>query len=437
MSSSECSFNYPDHRNVTKYMLDTTLNHLHLFGDLSDKDMERIDNNSQLLSIRMGQYLFKIGELEESSYYLIEGKIEIQPEGKNPYAVYGGTDAAKHPLSTERPREHSAKAASDIKVLQMDHNILQTLSISKDDADVVELESESEETDDWMTRILQSDLITNIPTENIHLIFNSFEQLNVKKDDVVISQGDEGDYFYIIQRGRCQVTKTISTSGEILILAELGDSDCFGEEALIGNLRRNASITMLTDGVLMRLNKNNFTKLIIEPMLMHLSTSNLEALTDDQNNLLDVRSPGEYRKFSVNNATNLPLKYLRTKLNLLDPDKKYIAYCDDGKKSSIAAFLLTQLGYKASYLHGGLISHGMLEKKDIAQEVKLTNIPHNNNVNNDEKIYKIVEKMIGASKKGEDELANNLNVLLSNMYQQLQQAVEEKEAAEELLKTLQ
>ena len=160
-------------------MLKAIINYLQPFEHFPEKNKELIANNAQLLTIPMGQYLFTKGEHEEFSYYLVEGKVEIQPVNKKSYAVYGGTAMAKHPLSEERPHEHSAKAASHVKVLQINQNILQTLSMSEDD--VMGVESESEGTDDWMTRILESELITNIPSDNIHLIFNSFEQLNAKK----------------------------------------------------------------------------------------------------------------------------------------------------------------------------------------------------------------------------------------------------------------
>jgi CRP-like cAMP-binding protein len=417
-------------------MLKTIINNLQPLAHLSVRDKDLIESNAHLLTIRMGEYLFKKGEKKGFDYYLVEGKIEIQSENKTPYAIYGGTDIANHPLSEKRPHEHSAKAISQVKVLQINHDILRTLSTSEHDT--ATSEPESVETDDWMSRILQSDLICNIPSENIQLIFNSFEQLNTKKGDIIISQGDAGDYFYIIISGRCQVTKKIVSTGEIQNVAELSDTDCFGEESLIGDTKRNASVAMLTDGVLMRLNKKDFVTLIKGPLLLHLSTLDVHELQNGQNILLDVRSESEHQIFTLQSAINIPLNNLRDSLKILDVDEQYITYCDDGKRSSIAAYLLTQLGYKVSYLQGGLISHGMLENNNQDQKASQPDrMKSSNSTNNDDRIYKIVEKMICASQKGEEELAKNLNVMLSNMYQQLHKAMEEKEAAEELLKTLQ
>jgi rhodanese-related sulfurtransferase len=49
---------------------------------------------------------------------------------------------------------------------------------------------------------------------------------------------------------------------------------------------------------------------------------------------------------------------LRLKADSLDPNKQYITYCDTGRRSSAAAFLLSERGLKAYCLKGGLMAHG-------------------------------------------------------------------------------
>ncbi|MCI0400965.1 MAG: rhodanese-like domain-containing protein [Gammaproteobacteria bacterium] len=47
---------------------------------------------------------------------------------------------------------------------------------------------------------------------------------------------------------------------------------------------------------------------------------------------------------------------LRLKAGGLDPRRKYIVYCDTGRRSSAAAFLLNQRGFNAYILKGGLVA---------------------------------------------------------------------------------
>lgn len=56
----------------------------------------------------------------------------------------------------------------------------------------------------------------------------------------VFQAGDAGDSFYLIEKGRVRIFKTLS-SGDWETLAELGPGDYFGEMALFGDHRRAAS----------------------------------------------------------------------------------------------------------------------------------------------------------------------------------------------------
>ena len=58
------------------------------------------------------------------------------------------------------------------------------------------------------------------------------QQINYKSGDVVLKQGSEGDYFYVLTRGKCLVTRETPLNKEGIKLAELDVGDTFGEEAL-------------------------------------------------------------------------------------------------------------------------------------------------------------------------------------------------------------
>ena len=111
---------------------------------------------------------------------------------------------------------------------------------------------------------------------------------------MVIKQGDEGDYFYIIVSGKCAVTRETPLSREGIKLAELGVGDTFGEEALIAEAKRNATVTMMTDGVLMRLNKQDFRELMNEPLLQWVNAEQGRKIIERGGRWLDVRLPSEH-----------------------------------------------------------------------------------------------------------------------------------------------
>ena len=66
----------------------------------------------------------------------------------------------------------------------------------------------------------------------------------------LLREGEAGDCCYFLKSGRAQVLKA-EGSGEQL-LAELETGACFGEEALLEDRPRNASVAMIEDGSVLR-----------------------------------------------------------------------------------------------------------------------------------------------------------------------------------------
>jgi len=170
----------------------------------------------------------------------------------------------------------------------------------------------------------------------------------------VIKQGDEGDYFYIIVNGKCAVTRETPLSREGIKLAELGVGDSFGEEALIAEAKRNATITMMTEGVLMRVNKQDFRELMNAPLLQWVSPAEARAIIARGGRWLDVRLPSEHQTLTIEGALNVPLYLIRLKLSMLDRKTPYVVYCDTGRRSSAAAYILVERGFDAYVLTGGV-----------------------------------------------------------------------------------
>jgi rhodanese-related sulfurtransferase len=68
---------------------------------------------------------------------------------------------------------------------------------------------------------------------------------------------------------------------------------------------------------------------------------------------LDVRFESEYKYHHLEGAVNAPIHELRSKIDWLDKTKEYIVYCQTGRRSSAAAFILAQHGINAVVLENG------------------------------------------------------------------------------------
>lgn len=72
-----------------------------------------------------------------------------------------------------------------------------------------------------------------------------------------------------------------------------------------------------------------------------------KALVADGAQLVDVRTPEEYRAGHVAGARNIPVHELGSRLTELAKDKPVVLYCRSGARSSSAARLLGQAGFQA------------------------------------------------------------------------------------------
>jgi CRP-like cAMP-binding protein len=285
-------------------------------------------------------------------------------DGRIVGTIRGNTADAKHALAPVLPRRASARVASEtVTYLAIDSDLLDVL-ITWDQTgqyEVGELRSDSPSGDDWMTLLLQSRAFHRIPPANLQAVFMRMQRIEYKAGDVVIRQGDEGDFFYAIVDGRCTVARETPLNKEGVKLAELGRGDTFGEESLISGARRNATITMQTDGVLMRLAKDDFNTLLNEPMLHWLDYEEARTLVAQGARWLDVRLPSEFEHVHFDNALNVPLYFIRLKIKTLDTAVPYVVCCDNGRRSSAAAYILSERGFDCSVLRGGIAATELAE----------------------------------------------------------------------------
>src|SRR3990172_9262423 len=330
---------------------------------LNSENFQELAAKTYVEVVPAGKLLFKQGDMDKQKVYVLEGEVTLTAATGEVTVVKGGTPVGKHPIANQQPRKHNAIAKTPAKIVRVDTDLLDILLTwdQLSGIEVGEISADTEQGDeggDWMTRILQSRAFLQVPAANIQAMFMRIQEVPVQAGDLTIKQGDDGDYYYIIKHGRCKVTRT-SKSNTQLTLATLKDGDAFGEEALLSDAKRNANIIMETDGSLMRLSKEDFNSLLKEPMLSWVTNSEAEnMIASGETEWLDVRLDSEHKNNGITGSINVPLFMLRMKAESLDPSKKYILYCDTGRRSSAGAFLLSERGITAYCLKGGLQARG-------------------------------------------------------------------------------
>ncbi|MBI3186995.1 MAG: cyclic nucleotide-binding domain-containing protein [Gammaproteobacteria bacterium] len=336
----------------------TLLSRYQPLNALNPDNLQEVLKHAKVEEIAAGKILFKKGDTNNAQIYLLKGDIELLGDSGVLKTIKAGSTDGLNPIAHILPRTITAKSRTDITVFKVDGDLVDVM-LTWDQTGNYQVKefgvgSGSGE-DDWMNRILQTEAFHRIPPANIQAIFMRMQSVPVKAGEPIIKQGEEGDYFYIVKKGRCLVTRSMPDQPRGIKLAELKDGDTFGEEALISSSKRNATVTMLTDGVLNRLSKKDFLELLNEPLLSWVDFEHGQNLvTTGQAVWLDVRLPAEHASDAIRRGEHIPLIFLRMKLNSLDTSKSYIVYCDTGRRSSAASYLLNERGITSYVLKDGL-----------------------------------------------------------------------------------
>lgn len=304
-----------------------------------------------------GMSLFRQGDPRNEYVYLLSGTVTLEAGGVEMDSIIGGTDAAHFALAHQIPRKVSAIAKDKVRYVRINPEVL----IREEPRNEVpgftlnEMEEgSSSKDDDWLSIILRSPLFQRLPPANLQNLLRTMEEVPVQAGHVVMRQDDPGDYYYVIKKGQCVLTRKPSKIAKEIKLATLKAGDSFGEDSLISERPRTVTITMSTDGMLLRLDKANFLKYVKEPVVSRVDLKTAREMVEAGAEWLDVRMPDDFEQSRIPDSRNAPFFSLRMFVTTVDRQKKYILVCDDGKLSEAAAFLFRRHGLQSFVLGGGI-----------------------------------------------------------------------------------
>ncbi|MDQ8036534.1 MAG: cyclic nucleotide-binding domain-containing protein [Pedobacter sp.] len=334
---------------------------LQTFVPLNSLSAERLDyllEGQEIEALPAGTELCRRGESDGRTLYLLSGAVDIEAENGVVKTLDAGDIDAAHAVSPEQPRQASVRAKTAVNVLRFDSKRLDRVLAWDQSTETLEkalVALYPGENSDWIRRLLQSRLFYRLPPANVVELFGKLKPEPVKRGQRILSKGDQAESCYFIRDGVAEVS--IPGEGGPVTLALLEKGQYFGEEGLLIEGTRNADIAMVSDGLLMRLDKSDFDSLLKAPSLAKVEFSAaMAAVEAGQARWLDVRLADEQERGVLSGALCLPLQSLRVKSRLLPKEQRYIVYCDTGRRSAAAAFLLGVLGYDTEVLDGGLWS---------------------------------------------------------------------------------
>ena len=290
------------------------------------------------------------GRKPTQSVFLLAGEMMLAYQGGGTMVVVGGTEETRHALNRQKQRVARARAISEVDLLALDDELLDVLATW--DQAGAGAETGPAASGAFSLASLRSGAFAQLPAAHIDELLKRFERIRAARGDIVIREGDQGDYYYVVEAGRFQIERLVG--GASVVLAELKSGDAFGEEALVSEAKRNATVTALTDGELLRMARADFNELLREPLLRRVGFDEAAEKVRAGALWLDVRYPSEYQYDKLPGAINVPLAEVRNMFAVLDRSREYVVYCQSGRRSAAAAFLFAQRGFEVWLLEGGL-----------------------------------------------------------------------------------
>jgi cytochrome P450/CRP-like cAMP-binding protein len=261
---------------------------------LPDLDRERLIEAAARLereNFGAGATIIREGDPADRFYLLTKGRVEVVKEqpGAGPKLVAtlsAGEYFGEIGILQGVPRTATVRAAADgaVEVSSLDRETF------------IDVVSEADLTSAEISRLLRRRLLATslavaLPTLSLDQVRETaahFELLSYPPGAVIVRQGDPADRFFIIVRGRVEVTNRHPSGGEIA-LGSLGAGDFFGEAGLLQSRPRNATVRASADAEVevMALGRDEFHRLMSDSQetsagIVQVMCERLVALTDER-----------------------------------------------------------------------------------------------------------------------------------------------------------
>jgi len=335
--------------------LGTYIERFRPLSDVSPKYHSQLADTLSIKQVNNGDPIIRKSNNPDISHFLIEGSIEIRQSFDHRFSISHDSPQCQFSLESQLEERGSVKATQDCTVLVVNTQKLdgflessQEMTMTYLDEEHLSLETETmiddDFNEDWDDVFIRSPLAENLPSMIIHQLFSQIEDTQVNSGECIVKSHSMGDYFYVIKQGIAEV-QTAPKGPFKGITIELTAGNYFGDEALVADTIRNASVTMLTDGVLGRLDVDKFDSLIKQHLVTPVTNDIINNEGDAQ--VIDVRLPVEYRNNHREGSENIPISALRHQMKNLRQPLLYIVSPANDSRSVLATYLLRQAGFKA------------------------------------------------------------------------------------------
>jgi len=325
-------------------------------NNLQDEEINLILQKTSIENTDKGKIIFTQGEDDSDVIYLLSGSIRLKSDNGAEFILESESEQAFYPIANIKPRNFSAYTHSEsAAIARLPTKTIESFILNLEKDELWISGSIANKGDDrildseWMMAMKSTPLFQKLQDEYLNQLFQVMDEKTVQAGENIITQGEPGDYFYLVKEGTCKVFR--HKDNKEVELATLRTTDSFGEDALIGDRPRNATVRMFTDGTLMRISKKDFEHFMFQPIVKWIDVKQALKLLKKGARLIDIRKKRDKNEVAKN-AKYIPLFMLRNQLKRLDKEHSYLIFCDDDNDGAIASYLFSKFGLDGYILRG-------------------------------------------------------------------------------------
>ncbi len=238
-----------------------------VFRCLSWVERQWLEENVQVSFFGAGDTLLPKKHEGESLFVILDGQANVVMQDREQSRVLTTLEPQEFfgeiALLMDHTSGATVMAATECSIIEIPKPVLATLI--KKHPSIAEILRETSRRRLIDTRLAHVSLFAHLSTTERQQIADFLSLTEFKRGEIILAECDVGDFMYIIRSGMVEVyTRLLMEQGdakaadgeeEQLLLATLREGDFFGEQALLTNERRNATVIAATDVQLLRFAK--------------------------------------------------------------------------------------------------------------------------------------------------------------------------------------
>ena len=138
---------------------------------LPDEALAELAGHVVVETVKRGQMLFSEGDTDHQHVYLVKGRVALLSKRSVVDRVEAGSDTARFPLAHQVPRKNSARAEVKSRITRIDSRRLSDLLARAQTVDYQVADFDAASEDDWMSMLLQSPVLQQVPAANLQREF--------------------------------------------------------------------------------------------------------------------------------------------------------------------------------------------------------------------------------------------------------------------------